>query len=184
LGSEEILKSSFWEEQRFPQPICVSDCSSDVIVGKVLEGIKFVDGLDENLREDVLNAGASNDSLPGVSVPSFDELNEVSDIFGDKAENEDALGFFVSYGFIWPVVFHFLLFSLKQVNKILPDYRQFSLNMLDQNHVKRLNKRPDTHPFMTVLVLFMFTEKLGLFIILFLQRKTALQRPQVDTSVS
>jgi hypothetical protein len=49
LGSEEILKSSFREEQRFPQPICVSDCSSDVIVCEVLKGIKLVDGLDENL---------------------------------------------------------------------------------------------------------------------------------------
>jgi hypothetical protein len=184
LGSEEILKSSFWEEQRFPQPICVSDCSSDVIVGEVLEGIKLVDGLDENLREDVLNAGASNDSLPRVGVPSFNELNEVSDIFGDKAENEDTLCFFVSDGLIWSVIFHFLFFGLKQVNKILPDHRQFSLNMLDQNHVKCLNKRPDTHPFMTVLVLFMLAEKLRLFIILFLQRKTTLQRPQVDTSVS
>ncbi len=184
MGSEEILKSSFWEEQRFPQPICVSDCSSDVIVGEVLEGIKLVDGLDENLREDVLNAGASNDSLPRVGVPSFNELNEVSDIFGDKAENEDTLCFFVSDGLIWSVIFHFLFFGLKQVNKILPDHRQFSLNMLDQNHVKCLNKRPDTHPFMTVLVLFMLAEKLRLFIILFLQRKTTLQRPQVDTSVS
>ena len=160
MGSEEILESSFWEEQRFPQPICVSDCSSDVIVGEVLEGIKLVDGLDENLREDVLNASASNHSLPRVGVPTFNELNEVSDIFGDKAQNEDALGFFVSDGFIGSVVFHFLFFGLKQVNKILPNDRQFGLNMLDQNHVEGLNKRPDTHPFMAVLVLFVFAEKL------------------------
>ncbi len=56
--------------------------------------------------------------------------------------------------------------------------------MLDKNHVKSLNQRPHTHPFMTVLVLFVLAEKLRLFIILFLQRKTTLQRPQVDASVA
>ena len=49
LGSEEILKSSFWEEQGFPEAVCVSDCSSDVVVSQILEGIELVDRLDENL---------------------------------------------------------------------------------------------------------------------------------------
>jgi len=80
LRLEQSLEGSLGQEETLPEAVGIADGRADVGVGEELKRVHPVDGLDEDLAEDVLDPGSSDDGLPRLAVLAFDHLHEVLDV--------------------------------------------------------------------------------------------------------
>jgi hypothetical protein len=125
LCLQQCFEGEFWQEERLAKTVGVADSSADVGVGEELEGVHAVDGLDEDLREDELDARPADDGLSRLAVLALDHFDEELDVLGDECEEEDTLRLLVLDGLVGAVLCQLVLLGLQQVDDVLADGGQF-----------------------------------------------------------
>jgi hypothetical protein len=160
LSSQQILKCHLRKEKGPSQTVSIPYRSSDIGVCEKLKRIQFVDGFDENLRKDILNASSTNNAVLRIDGTSFNELNEEFDVLVDEGEDEDSLRFLISAVVVLTVLRYFVLFRFQHENDTFADDWQFEFDVLQQNHVHRFYQTLNSHFISHTAVLLMVGEEL------------------------